>query len=290
MSYADMEIKQIFIYPFKSLNGIEVREILITEHGFLHDRMYMLAHKNDQGEYIPVTRSAAPELNDIQVNLHERDFPEFQLSYTLDSELFQLELPFAISKLPSTMESIDIHPWSDTMTCYDLGAKVPQYTQFFQRLLKDKFTDLTVVVTAVKRKHPDTGFIPQKFSEKNCPERFANYQDLWPGTLLSTGTILSLEEPNHSTSLADLRANLVVESAESFSECRWRELMIANHLWKVDVAVSALAKTNSEVNFFVLHGRTRGNTKLPYYGSNIINHDYNYVVKLGDRVDVIKEV
>lgn len=282
-----MEITQITIFPFKSLNGIDVTNILISEHGFLHDRMYMLAYKNDSNEWVPVPRLGTPELRDIKVEIHDRDVPGFQLTHERDGESFQLELPFAVSNLPHDMPPITIRPWSDTMACLDVGSKLPQLPAYFARILRREYKNLTVVVASVKHKHPDLQFLTKHYEQGMGPESFANFQDLWPATLITTGSVAKLVTDECFT---DLRANLVVESDESFTENRWRELRIGGHLWRVDLPKPEVARANAHVQYFVEHGIARKQEQLPYYGSNIINHDYNYVIKLGDRVEVVSEL
>lgn len=285
MAASGLEISQITIFPFKSLNGIDLTDILISEHGFLHDRMYMLAYKSEQNEWLPVPRIGTPELRDIQVEMQNSEV--FKLTYKLNNETFQLELPFAVSNLPHNMDRIVVRPWSDTMDCFNVGSKLPQLPAYFARILRKKYKDLTVVVASVKHKHPDTDFLTKQYTVNEGPSSFANFQDLWPATLITTGSAAKLVSNNE---FPDLRANLVVESTDSFSENKWRELKIAGHLWAVDLPKPEVAKANKDVQYFVEHGIAKNPERLPYYGSNIINHDYNYVIKLGDRVEVVDEI
>jgi uncharacterized protein YcbX len=43
-----LQISHLYIYPIKSLSGIEVNEALITEKGFEHDRRWMLVDENNR--------------------------------------------------------------------------------------------------------------------------------------------------------------------------------------------------------------------------------------------------
>jgi len=41
-----MQVTQLFIYPIKSLGGIEVKQSLVTQRGLQYDRRYMLVDEN----------------------------------------------------------------------------------------------------------------------------------------------------------------------------------------------------------------------------------------------------
>ena len=61
-------VSELFIYPVKSLSGISVKEALVTERGFQHDRRWMLIDEYNMF----ITQRDYPELALLQVTVQEQ--------------------------------------------------------------------------------------------------------------------------------------------------------------------------------------------------------------------------
>jgi uncharacterized protein len=80
------KISQLFIYPIKSLGGISVETILVTDRGFQYDRRYMLVDENNkfltQREY-PVMALLQPVIDGNDLLVHHKKSVDIKLRLPL---------------------------------------------------------------------------------------------------------------------------------------------------------------------------------------------------------------
>jgi len=62
-----LTLKEIHIYPIKSLGGISLQSVKVEERGLQHDRRWMLVDKN--GMFL--TQREHPQMALLQVNIND---------------------------------------------------------------------------------------------------------------------------------------------------------------------------------------------------------------------------
>ena len=73
-------VNQLFIYPVKSLGGIEVSSAMLTERGFEHDRRWMLVDANNRF----ISQRELPELALLKVSIIDQGL---KVTYLLDGSV-----------------------------------------------------------------------------------------------------------------------------------------------------------------------------------------------------------
>jgi uncharacterized protein YcbX len=96
-----LRINQLFIYPIKSLAGIEINEGTLTDRGFEHDRRWMLVDENNRF----LTQREFGQMALLQPSLGENG-----LLITHKKTGDQIRLPFT----PETDELFPAIVWDDT--------------------------------------------------------------------------------------------------------------------------------------------------------------------------------
>jgi uncharacterized protein YcbX len=100
-----MQVTQLFIYPIKSLGGIEIKQSLVTQRGLQYDRRYMLV--DEHGVFLTqrtLHKMALFKLNLVKdgfvvsydKNTIKIPFSYFKVLYNLPSSLYVLHSPFNI--------------------------------------------------------------------------------------------------------------------------------------------------------------------------------------------------
>lgn len=111
-----MQVTQLFIYPIKSLGGIEVKQSLVTQRGLQYDRRYMLVDEN--GLFL------------TQRTLHKMALFKLSLiddGFVVHHENNTIKIPFAMT---GATQQVTI--WEDTL---DAVIADDYYNQWFSEQL-----------------------------------------------------------------------------------------------------------------------------------------------------------
>jgi len=292
MSY---EIKQLRLFPFKSLKGIELDECQIDEYGFRYDRIYMLVNRGSTG-YKAVTQRSDPVMALISQKL-ERD--KLVLSYEDKSQQKQcVELPLDITAWPVDLPNIEMELWGHPFTGLDVGSSEIKefFLDFFEQFGKHKFTpeNLTVVVSKTHRSIDDNGL-----------DVVPSFQDIYPGSLMTTESFADLEEhvgfieEDAKINMDSFRMNILIATDEPWIEDDWKKIEISGHKWVVPTVTGRCTMPAVDQD----SGQTRKNKHplpslnrfrvlekgaKPCFGISLHNEDANYKIRVGDLVKVIE--
>jgi len=295
------EIKQLRIFPFKSLKGIDVDECEIDEYGFRHDRIYMLVHKGPSG-YTAVTQRGEPVMSLIGQKV-EGD--QLVLSYLDNSEKeVSLRLPLDITVWPTDLPAIDMELWSYPFTGLDIGnGQIKEFfIKFFTTFGVNKFTadNLTVIVAKTHRNLTDTHKLLDRENDAS-----PSFQDIYPGTIMTTESYndlcehVSYLDDEAKISMDSFRMNILVETDEPWIEDDWKKLKIGGHGWVVAGPTPRCSMPAVDQD----SGKTRKNRHplpslnrfrvlekggWPNFGLYLLNEDVNYKLHVGDKVQVIE--
>lgn len=109
-----LQVSELFIYPVKSLSGIPVKEALVTERGFQHDRRWMLIDEHNMF----ITQRDYPELALLQVSILE-DNLLIQHKHSGKS----IHIPFHHEK----KEPISVTVWDDTCHAETISDEIDSW-------------------------------------------------------------------------------------------------------------------------------------------------------------------
>ena len=112
-----MQVTQLFIYPIKSLGGIEIKQSLVTQRGLQYDRRFMLV--DEQGVFL------------TQRTLHKMALCKLGLinnGFVVSYENKTIEIPFSLT---GTTQQVTV--WDDTFEAVVADEK---YNQWFSEQLK----------------------------------------------------------------------------------------------------------------------------------------------------------
>ena len=95
-----LQISELYVYPIKSLGGIAVKQAIITDRGFQHDRRWMLVDVNNR--FLSQREIAAMALLKVNITVDG-----LQVINTINQNI--IHLPF----LPLKSEFIEVAIWDD---------------------------------------------------------------------------------------------------------------------------------------------------------------------------------
>ena len=116
-----MQVTQLFIYPIKSLGGIEIKQSLVTQRGLQYDRRFMLV--DEHGVFL--TQRTLRKMALFKLSLADNGF-------VVSFENKTIEIPFY---LKGTTQQVTV--WDDTFEAITADEK---YNQWFSEQLNQPVT------------------------------------------------------------------------------------------------------------------------------------------------------
>ncbi|NVJ84886.1 MAG: MOSC domain-containing protein [Algoriphagus sp.] len=195
-------IKDIYIYPIKSLGGIRLEEAMVEEKGFRYDRRWMLI--DEEGVF--VSQRSFPALALLQVALAPEGLSVFHKQNAKKSILIPYNL--------ESDEAVSVVVWDDTMTAKLVDAK---FNRWFSEFL-GKEVRLVIMPDSTRR------LVSPKYAINKEAVSFA---DGMPYLLIGQESLndlnRKLEEP---VSMDRFRPNLVFSGGEAFQEDSLKKIKI----------------------------------------------------------------
>jgi len=203
-------LKEIRIYPIKSLGGISLPEAVIEEKGLRYDRRWMLVKPGEggsPGEFITQRTYAVMALIDVELTpehlrVYHRHRPDDVLEIGLNTQ---------------SDERLDVIVWDDTVAAAPVSAGADQW---FSRVMG--FPCRLVRMPEETRRPVDS-----KYAQLDDIVSFA---DAYPCLLVSEE---SLQELNRRLaeplSMIRFRPNLIVEGTLPYEEDTWYRFRIGSH-------------------------------------------------------------
>ncbi|HBH24817.1 MAG TPA: MOSC domain-containing protein [Cytophagales bacterium] len=196
----DITVTQLWIYPVKSMRGISVKNALVEEKGFVHDRRWMLVDR--QGKFI--TQRKYPVLTQFQP-----DFVDGQLQITFLRDKSSIAIPDS-----EEGETVSVELWDDTFTTTKLDSEINAW--FSEKLDLECF-----LVHNNQSTH-------RKLSEKYVAgDRDLSFADGYPYLLANEASLKELNSKlNKPVNIDRFRPNIVVSGNYPFAEDRWQKFTI----------------------------------------------------------------
>ncbi len=195
-----IELKEIVIYPIKSIAGISVQKAFASERGFENDRRWMLIDENNKF----ITQRKHHKLALVWLNMSGETM---ELTHT-DTLLGSISIPLKIAGKPELLADI----WDDKVQVIWPGLEADTW---FSDYLGQKCRLVYLPDESVRRVDPD--YVSENVN--------TSLSDGYPYLLTNRASLSDLEERSGvSLSMTRFRPNLVVDSGVPFEEDSWKKI------------------------------------------------------------------
>jgi len=262
-----LTLKEIHIYPIKSLGGISLQSAKVEERGLQYDRRWMLVDKN--GMFL--TQREHPQMALLQVNIKD---DTLQVSHKVKA-ISNLQLPISSEQLSNHMV---VNVWNDVVIAKNVSHDADLWLSealnldcqlVFMDNDSDRFTD---------RKYVDE-------------PHHVSFADAYPFLIIGQESLNELnrrlQEP---LPMNRFRPNFVFSGGEPFIEDTWRDFMIGKLKFRAVKSCSRCviptinpdtAEKGREPLETLAKFRKVDNKVM--FGQNLVGYNEG-VVKVGDRV------
>jgi uncharacterized protein YcbX len=203
-----MKVRHLYIYPIKSLGGIELTSSIVESRGLRYDRRFMLVDEN--GKFL--TQRSFPKLATLRTSLSENGF-----RITPDSVSHVLDIPFEVT----VGDEISAQIWDDVVKGIVLSNEA---NQFFSSYL-DRTCRLVYM--------PDDSMRPidPKFGSAGD---ITSFSDGYPILMIGTASLDDLNARlEEKISWDRFRPNLVVETEIPFEEDDWSSIQMGDNSFRL---------------------------------------------------------
>lgn len=258
-------LSRIFIYPIKSLAGIEVKQWQVTQTGLKYDRKWMLA-------------------DDHQQFLSQRRLPKMALLKTqiIDQQLI-ISAPgqenLVLDLNPAETElTREVTVWGDKCQAQEVNQ---QASQWFRDYLQFPCT-----LVYQPKKHIRT--VDQKYAQSNDQTSFS---DGFPFLIVSEASLALLNQQMSLTlSMRRFRPNLVIKDCTAYAEDRWRKISIGGILFRLPKPCARCAIPQIDPDTAISDkeplrtmAKTRKWNNEVFFGQNALHDDLG-TLQVGDTV------
>ena len=199
------QLEDIIIYPIKSLGGIHLTSIKLTERGLKHDRRWMLV--NEENHFLTIRQH--PEFLYFDLG---QESEEFVITHRIKKT--SLKIPFEIS----SGNKVEVKIWDDMVEAIEADNK---YAEWFTEQVGYRCKLVYLPDNAPRRVQPDW--------VKN--EHHVSFADAYPYLIVGESTLtdlnLKLEE---KITMQRFRPNLVFTGGKAYEEYIWKDIAIGDGL------------------------------------------------------------
>lgn len=265
-----MHLAEIWVYPVKSLPGIQLNQAEIDARGIKWDRHWMLV--DEAGNFL--SQRKLPQMALIQVNLNQQGV---RLSVQSGDSL---QLVFA----EHSGQKIAVSIWKDKFSAYHVGSTADKWLS-------------TVLGSSVRLVCMADDVIRQVDQLYASPADQTGFADGFPFLLLGKASIEDLNrrinDANKLMTVQRFRPNLLVSGSRPYEEDDWHNIQIGEIGFRVVKPCSRCTVTTVDPQT-----ATRGAEPLKtlstyrqknnqvYFGQNLL-HDTNGQLSVGDEIRIL---
>ncbi|WP_143959628.1 MOSC domain-containing protein [Litoribacter populi] len=204
-----MRLKDIYIYPVKSLGGIRLDKATVDIKGFEHDRRWMVV--DDDGQFI--TQRRFPQMALLQPELHQNGLKIHHKNDQNKSILVPMD--------PETGKKMMVTVWDDSLMAEIVNQEVDQWLSEI----------LDINCHLVKMDEMAERPISSKYSINDETVSFA---DSMPYMVIGQSSLDNLNSRlEEEVKMDRFRPNLVFEGGEPFEEDSWQVVQIGECMFQV---------------------------------------------------------
>jgi uncharacterized protein YcbX len=279
-----MIVSELYVYPLKSCQGIELQQTQVTTKGFLWDREMMLV--SGSGKFI--TQRQFPQLAKVQVAIIESN---------ISLQIEDATLPPLTFSPTLTGNLIEVDIWRDRLLAIDQGDAVAQW---FQQLLN---LEPNKVCRLVRQSPEHLRLLESKYAINQ--EQSLTFADNYPIMLTASASLIELnqriveihQQAKQAIPMNRFRPNIVVETTEPFVEDTWSVIQIGDIRFTVVKPCSRCiittidqqqgAKNQLKEPLNTLGTFRQLSEQGVMFGVNMIPQNEG-TIKVGDRLEVLQ--
>lgn len=200
-----LQLSEIYIYPIKSLGGIQLQTANLTDRGLQYDRRWLLTDSN--GKFL--TQREHPKLALFQPKIAD---DKIEITNRENGELVQIELNPEFSAENKKMQ---VTVWNDTMEAFTVDQEV---SNWFSRFLN--FTVHLVYMPDNSHRKVDPRYAITR-TEIN------SFSDAYPYLIIGQSSLYDLNSRLvKKLPMNRFRPNFVFTNGEAFEEDHWKDFKI----------------------------------------------------------------
>ncbi len=279
-----MIVSELYVYPLKSCQGIELQQTQVTTKGFLWDREMMLV--SGSGKFI--TQRQFPQLAKVKVEIIESN---------ISLQIEDATLPPLTFSPTLTGNLIEVDIWRDRLFAIDQGDAVAQW---FQQLLN---LEPNKVCRLVRQSPEHLRLLESKYAINQ--EQSLTFADNYPIMLTASASLIELnqriveihQQAKQAIPMNRFRPNIVVETTEPFVEDTWSVIQIGDIRFTVVKPCSRCiittidqqqgAKNQLKEPLNTLGTFRQLSEQGVMFGENMIPQNEG-TIKVGDRLEVLQ--
>jgi len=262
------KISAIYIYPVKSLSGIQLTESKIIETGFKYDRQWMLVDQNKQF----LSQRRLPKMALIKTKINKQSLI---ISAPNKSDL-------VLSLTPKTQHSIHINIWGEDCAAETISQ---QANQWFSDFLDQPCQLVYQAKNSIRQ-------VDQNFSS---PDDRAAFSDGFPFLITSEASLALLnKQMGLNLSMERFRPNIVISDCTSYEEDTWRKIRIGSIDFRLPKPCSRCsvpqidpATAISDKEPLRTLSQTRKWNNKVFFGQNAL-HDSTGLLRVGETINIIE--
>ncbi|GGG99379.1 MOSC domain-containing protein [Mucilaginibacter phyllosphaerae] len=263
-------ISRLFIYPIKSLGGIELNTALLTDRGLQHDRRWMLIDENNR---------FLSQREHAQLALFKIDLLSNALKVTYTADGTSVQIPF----IPLNRALINVTIWDDICAGQLVSKAVDNW-------FTEKLSSPTRLVYMPDETHRATD------PRYTAPGNLASFADGYPALLIGQASLdalnMRLAEP---LPMNRFRPNIVFEGGEPYSEDLMNRISINGlEMYGVKLCARCVMTTIDQQTIQkgkeplkTLAGYRRKGAKI-MFGQNLILGGTG-TINIGDELNVVSK-
>jgi len=198
-----IKISELYIYPVKSLAGIQLSSATLSPFGLLHDRRWVIVDENG----LFLSQRTKAKMATIATKLDKQG--HLTLTYNNTS----IEVP----KSRESTKKINVSIWNDHLLAQHTSTKVDEW---LSAILEQKCHLVYMPQNAERQIDPD-------FAKAN---QFVSFADAFPFLAISQASLDNLNQRlKAAININRFRPNIVVDGCQAFAEDHWQEFAI-NHV------------------------------------------------------------
>jgi uncharacterized protein YcbX len=268
-----LQLSEIWVYPVKSLGGIQLQESKVTDRGLELDRRWLLI--DDEGRFL--SQREYPELALFQPEI-KGDFLKITHRVLLESIDITLSPVFLDGN-----SKIKVTVWDDTIDAFEVSQTI---TNWFTKLLGFSVRLVYMPEESERKLDPNYAITGDEIN---------SFSDAYPFLIIGQASLYDLNERLETkVPINRFRPNFVFVNGEAFEEDNWREFSIGELSFVGVKPCDRCVMTTVDHEKGIISGKEPLKTLAKYrnfgnkvlFGQNVIGLGFGTVL-VGDVIQVL---